>query len=41
MQDLFLEGADVLPKLAVLLFDELHLLVGLAGEVIVDELVFD
>lgn len=41
MQYFSLEGADVLPQLAVLFFDELRLFVGLASEIVVDQLVFN
>jgi hypothetical protein len=41
MQYFSLEGAYVLPQLAMLFFNELRLFIGLTSEIVVDQLVFN
>ena len=41
MQYFSLQCADVLPQLAVLFLNELHLFVGLASEIVVNQLVLN
>ena len=41
MEDFFLKFADVLSQFRMLLLNKFHLLVGLASETIMDELIFN